>query len=899
MTPERGIRRLVRMPGRLARIQREVDDEMSFHLTSRIEALTAAGHAPAQAREIALREFGDLADARRDLTRIDRGRARRSTVSSWLSAVRGDLWYALRGVRRSPAFAATVVVTLAIGIGVNAAMFGIVDRLLLRPAPQIVNAEGLRSMYYRVTLSSMGTFTGDSRGYADYVDLAKQGTSFAAVGAYYPIPLSVGRGSSAGQVNSILATASFLPMLGVHPFIGRFFGADEDRPPIGVPVAVLSYAYWRRAFGGSSDVLGKNLELNGKPFTIIGVAPSGFRGVGTEPVDVFVPVSSLGGSLTSPNWDTTYGWQWLRIVTRLKDGVSPVRAAQEATTIFRRAHAKNDEESRATAVLASVIPGRGPNETKNAQLALLLSAVAAIVLLIATANVANLLVTRAVRRQREIAVRTALGVSRRRLLSQLITESTVLAALGGAGALIVAWGGGALLRRLVLPDFAPDDSLVDLRIFAVASVVALSCGLVTGLAPAFISQRTDFVGALKSGAREGGYRRSRLRTSLLVLQAALSVTLLIGAALFVRSLTNVLSIDLGYDAQHTMVVSQNLGSAGFDKQKTIAFMRRAREQVTAIPGVAEASVAVTVPFMSSWSTHMRVAGIDSLPPLPDGGPYVNAVSYNYFSTMGMRILRGRGFANTDVKGAPPVAVINESMASTIFRGRDPLGVCLFVGGPSAPCAQIVGVVRDTHRQSINAVQSAQYFLVEEQEVWSEAFNRVLMLRTTVSTDAVKRQVAAAMQQMEGALPYASVQRLQELVEPEIRTWRLGASLFVVFGSIALLVAMVGLYSVVSFDTAQRTHEVGVRIALGARSREILKLVVSDGLRSALVGVIVGVSVAALAAGAITPLLFGVSARDPAVFGLAALVLLVVAIVASALPAARAARVAPSEALRVD
>ncbi|MEP7347458.1 MAG: ABC transporter permease, partial [Gemmatimonadaceae bacterium] len=632
-----GIRRLLRMPGRGASIQREVDDEMRFHLTSRVEALIASGHSPAQAQELAFREFGDVADARRDLTRIDRGRVRRRRVSGWFDALRGDLVYALRGLRRSPGFAFTVIATLAVGIGVNAAMFGIVDKLLLRPAPHLVNAETLRSLYYRVTFKSMGTFTGDSRGYPDYLDLARDGHSFAAVAAYYPTSLSVGKGASAAQVNGMLTTASFFPLLGVHPHVGRFFGAGEDQPHAGVPVAVLSFGYWQRAYGGASDVLGRDIELKGTRFTIVGIAPRGFRGIGTEPVDVFVPMSALGARMTSPEWATTYDWQWLRIVARLRPSASPERAAQEATAIFRRAHENNESEKTGTAVLASVIPGRGPNEETNSRLALLLSAVAAIVLLIAAANVANLLVSRAVRRQREIAVRTALGVSRARLVSQLLTESTLLAVLGGGGALLIAWFGGALLRRLLLPDFAPDDPLVDGRVFAVASMVALGCGLFTGLAPMLGSHRIDLVAALKSGAREGGYRRSRLRTTLLVVQAALSVTLLIGAALFVRSLSNALSVDLGYDARHTLVASQDLSSAGYDRARSVEFMRQARVKLSAIPGIAEASVSVTVPFMSSWSTEFRIAGIDSLPRLPDGGPYINGVSSNYFSTMGMRI----------------------------------------------------------------------------------------------------------------------------------------------------------------------------------------------------------------------------------------------------------------------
>ncbi len=899
MTRATSFRRLLRVVRRGTAIEREIDDELHFHVESRIDALIRTGLDRRAAEAAALLEFGDVPGARADLRRIDRSLVRRARWRSRLEAVGQNVAYALRSIRRAPGFAATVILTLGVGIGANAAMFGIVDRLLLRPAPGIVDAGALRVVYHRVTFDVMGTFTGSSQGYPDYLDLAGLDDVFRSVAAQYSSSLSRGLGVDAEQVRALLTTASYFPTLGVHPFLGRFYDIDEDRPPDGTPVAVLSYGYWQRAFGAGRDVIGQSIDLQGRPFTIIGVAPRGFRGTGTRDMDVFVPMSAAAARAVTPEWSTSRNWQWLSVVVRLAPGVTDEQAATRATMVFRSAHAENKAERDGTAVLGSIVPGRalGGQSTQARQLALLLMATSLVLLLVATANIANLLVTRASRRRREIAVRLAVGISRARLLGQLLTESVVLSLFAGAAALVIAWGGGTVLRQLLLPEFSRGDPVVDARVFAVAAAVALTCGVLCGMAPALHALRRDVAATLRAGMHGEGYRRSTLRRTLLVVQGAFSMALLAGAAMFVMSLRNVLGVDLGYDAGHVLLADIDLNAVKKTGEQQVAYYRAARARVATLPEVAEASVAVSAPFFSSWATRLRIEGLDSLVRLPDGGPYINAVGPEFFTTMGMRIVRGRGFDSTDVRGGPPVAVINETMARVEYGGREPIGTCLYIGEQAASCIRVVGIVHDFRRESVQDVQSTQYFVLEPQDVWPDAHSRILLVRPRGDIVAAERAVRAAMQGLESGLPYATVRPLQQLVEPEIRPWRLGASLFAIFAMTALVLAAVGLYSVVSYDTLQRTPELGIRVALGAGAGRILRLVVSDGIRSALAGVALGLVLTLAVGGMVSSLLFHVSPRDPLLLGAAAVALLAVSVVASLAPAWRAAHVDPTMALR--
>ena len=551
--------------------------------------------------------------------------------------------------------------------------------------------------------------------------------------------------------------------------------------------------------------------------------------------------------------------------------------------------------------LGSIVTARGPlrtHEVQSARIALWLGGVAAIVLLIACANVANLLLARSARRRREIAVRLALGVGRGRLARQLLTESLMLAVLGAAAGLVFARWGGIAFRVALLPGVTWPHSPVSANVLVVTVAITLVTGLLTGLAPAFQASRPDVVGSLKSGAREGTFRRTRTRSALLIAQAALSVVLLVGAGLFVRSLMRVAGQNMGFDARSVLLVDADLFSVDHSSEAIRSFYETALERVQHLPGVISAARATSVPFYSAMSTALHIPGRDSLPHVKDGGPYVIRVTPGYFETMGTRVVHGRGFSDTDVKGAPRVAVVGETMARMIWPGENAIGKCMQVGGKTAPCTEVVGIAEDAHRSDIHPVPVLQYYIPIAQTQTTGA-GGVLFARVSGDPAAHIVAVRGAVQAIAPDLPFVNVRPLQSLIDPSIRPWRLGATMFAVFGALSLVIAAIGLYGVVTYDVSQRGHEFGVRMALGAQRTDVLRLVLLDGVRLAAVGIALGALVALALSRFVAPLLFETSPRDPIVFGTVVLVLLTVAVTASLLPGRRATRVDPAEALRTE
>lgn len=553
------------------------------------------------------------------------------------------------------------------------------------------------------------------------------------------------------------------------------------------------------------------------------------------------------------------------------------------------------ELAKPRAIAAPLIRERGPQQGNDSKVALWLVGVSAIVLLIACANVGNLLLARAFGRRREIAVRLALGVSRVRLIRQLMTESLLLALLGALTGLALAQWGGSALRAILLENVDWQSTFGDPRVLLITLSTAIVAGLLTGLAPALHAGRTDIAGMLKAGAREGTYHRSRTRVVLLVMQGALSVVLLVGAGLFVRSLRNVRSLDLGYDGARILYVEPHMRGVQLDSMQSGDFRRRLLAAATALPAVEAGSRTVTVPFWSSITQDLHVAGIDSVDRLGDF--YYHAVSPDYFRTMGTRIRRGRGFTAADTRTAPLVMVVSESMAKKLWRGQDALGKCVRIGADSEPCTEVVGVAQDIKRGSLSDDDGLQYYVAIEQS--QGATGGGLFLRARGSTKAQSESIRKELQKLMPGASYVTVTPLDNIIGGQTRSWTLGATMFTVFGVLALLVAAVGLYSVIAYNVVQRTHELGVRVALGARSPDVVRLVVGEGVRVSLAGIVIGSVAAAGAARYVGPLLFGVSPRDPLVFSGVALALVFVALLASLLPAWRASRVDPSVALRGD
>ena len=893
------IRYRLRALFRRREVEQELDQELRFHLEREAEKYLQEGLSPEEAMRRARVAFGGV-DSVKEASRDERG-------LSLLETAGQDLRYAFRSLRRSPGFTAAVILTLGLGIGVNAVMFGIVDRLLFRTPAYLRDPDRVHRVYL-ISDERGQEVVENTNHYTRYLDLRRWTTAFSELAGYSNRHLPVGVGPDAREMEVATVSATYFNFFHATPVIGRFFAPAEDTVPVGSLVAVLGYGFWQARYGGASDVLGRPLQIGTVTYTIIGVAPRDFIGVADDaPPVAFIPITAYAGTFMNgrrvPNYYTGYNWSWMSILARRKPGVSVAAASADLSAAHERSWELQASRNPAfpaaaiahpRAVAAPVQAERGPLRSTVARVAGWVWGVAMIVLLIACANVANLLLARAVGRRREIALRLALGVGRRRLVTQLLTESLLLAGAGGVAGLLLAHWGGALLRTLFLPEYAVSSSLADGRVLGFAILVALLAGGVTGLAPVVQARRADLAEDLKAGARESGYRRSRTRTTLVLLQATLSVVLLVGAGLFVRSLQKVRGLRLGYDIDPVVYIYPNTRGAQLDDDAHATLRRRLLEATRTIPGVQTAALGMTVPFWDTWTTDLFVAGIDSVRRL--GEFTLQTGTPEYFATVGTRILRGRGITAEDRKESSRVMIVSQAMAATLWPGREALGQCIRVDADTMPCTTVVGIAENIRQNSLTDDPGLQYYMPVDQ---FHPENAVIFARVKGHADDLKESIRRQLQPLMPGDGYLTVSSMNDIVHPQVRSWELGATMFLAFGGLALLLAAIGLYSVIAYDVAQRTRELGIRIALGARINDVVRLVVSDGMRFALVGVLVGGVIAFWAGRLIGPLLYSVSPRDPLVFGVVAAALLSVAAVASALPAFRAARVDPNVALRTE
>ncbi len=882
----------------------ELKDELAFHQKMLERDEQAAGATSADASHAAHRRLGNVTAVRE--------RSRDAWSIAWVETLQQDLRYAFRGLRRSPGFTAAAIITLGLGIGANAAMFGIIDRLMFKPPEYLRDPASVRLVYLQTTFSRRTTSV--IMPYTRYLDFRNWTTSFSDFAALSPSTAVVGVGQDAREEPISAVSASFFGFFDAPPALGRYFTAAEDQTPAGADVAVISYSYWQSRYGGR-NVLGQIAKVLNRDCTIVGVAPAGFAGIadGDAP-SVYVPMTTYGtfGAWSARTYYTNYNWDWTRVMVRLKPGVSATVANADLTNAFLRSRAAarvvhpnfmQVEKSNPHGIAGSLKTAAGPDPGLEARTLLWVTGVAVIVLLIACANVANLFLARALRRQREIALRLALGVSRARLIAQSLTESLVLSLLGCAAGIVIAQWGGVTLTRLFLTDSEPFRLTADWRTIGVALGAALLAGLITGFAPIALAQRDDLAKALKSGIREGTYVRSRVRSTLLVVQGALSVVLLVGAGLFVRSLGRVREMRLGYDA--APVLEATWDRRGVDMADSAQFEVRNRlmSVVSALPEVEHAAWVSSTAFGEGSTTqNIRVRGIDSVSRL--GRFDSQTATPDYFATMQTRILRGRGIENTDRSGAPPVVVVSEGMARVIWPNQDAIGQCIEITLPPAaggadgpvPCATVVGIAEDVVHDPI-IDEPYRYYMPLEQ--FPQFGGSELLLRMRGDPARAAEGIRRAMQREVPGLSFITVRPLSELIDNQRRSWILGAAMFAGFGVLALIVAAVGLYGVIAYNVAQRMHELGVRVALGAQPGNILGLIVGQGLRFALAGIAVGAVLALAASRWLQPLLFKQSAKDPLVYGFVGAVLLIVAGAASAVPALRAAKADPNVALRSD
>jgi putative ABC transport system permease protein len=854
---------------------------------------------------------------------------------------------AWRTLSHRPGLVTAVSLTLALGLGANAAMFAVLDRLLFRPPPYLRDPGSVNRVYFGwqlrpgdVGLAGMTSGLHAAMPYPRVQDFARWATAFTQTAAFATnSEMAIGTGQGTREVRVAAVTASFFSFFDAPPVLGRYFTAQEDRPPQGTDVAVLGYALWRSLYGGRSDVLGERVRTELGDFTVIGVAPENFVGVGEadeawqdpssgygEPIGLFLPVTTLAGRAYAPfasgpcNYATSYCFKWLQMIVRRRPGVSQDAASHSLASAFQRSYLVQRSEgstrnfgalaldwkrlfppieiARPRAIAGPVLAARGPLESSTSRVATWIGGVVAIVLVITCANVASLLLASARERRREIAVRLALGVSRRRLVGQMLTECLLLAGIGGIAALVVARvGGAALVSALLTADAGV--SLYAHRTLLFCVVATLAVGLAIGIMPALQARRTSILDALSGCGRSGLAERSRARALLLVLQGALSVVLLVGAGLFVRSVEHVRSIHLGFDADSTLhAVAAPWYGATLDSASERDLAERMISNAKAIPGVADAARAVGGPLSGTGSDPLFVPGVGEVTHL---GNFLSvASSPEYFHTLGTRIVRGRGFTRGDAAHAPRVVVVSERMAQTLWPRQDAMGKRLQIGSDTAPSTTVVGIAENTAHMKVSGDQQLPYYLPIEQVHYDyDPGVAEVFIRTRGNARTYQGVLERALQRVMPGTAYLTLTPMRDLLDPQLRPWQLGATLFLAFGALALVVAVVGLYSVISYEVAQRRQELGIRLALGARTPHVMRTVAAESAWCAGLGVLLGGAIALAAAPFMAPLLFAESPRDPLVFLVVTSTLVVAVVAASAGPVIRASRLDPGTVLRAE
>jgi predicted permease len=808
-----------------------------------------------------------------------------------------DLAFAFRGMRRSPGFALTVILTLGLAIGANATMFGIVDRLLLRPPSHIAAPERVHRVEVARWFGSGLTPPDPSMSYPAFLDLHDRTRTLSDVAAVTTSTVSYGAGREAQRLTAVAATGRYFELLRTGPALGRFFGDAEDAQPAGLSVVVISYGLWKGRFGGDVAIVGHSMMLDGRSWQIIGVAPQGFTGFELQPIDLWLPMTAwLAAGPSGAAAFTQRGMQFLSTYVRLKDGIAPEAAETDVRLAYHEGHATYLKyESKAVAGIAPIV-GRSSRGARaaEAQVTVWLFGMAGIVLLIACANIANLVLARGLTRRAEIAVRRALGVSSVRLFRQFTAESLLLASIGCLLGLGVArWGGGAA-RALLLPDTSWDAGPLSGRVLLFTAGATLLAAVLASLLPLWRGTRTDLAQALHGASRSMVAYPRRMLAALLLVQIGLAMVLLIGSGLFVRSLNRVQSLDLGFAPAELLYVALPGGDASVAAARSLYDAAAARLQ--RLPVVRNVGYSAGGPFLNNYATSVRAPGVDSFPRLAGGGPYYFRTSAGALEAMGVRITRGRLFtASDDRPGAQPVVVITQGMAQRLWPGADPLTKCLIIS--DRPCAPVVGVVADMHRQGLREKSFLLFFTPIGAD--TAATPEALLVRVTGAPERAVEPIRRELLAMRADLPFIRIQSYESLIAPQARSWRLGANVFTAFGLVSLLLAALGVHGVLSYTVTQRTPELGIRAALGATPAHVMRTVLSTGLGTAAVGVAAGCVVALVAASRVQPLLFDTSARDPVVMAVAGVAILAIAVPATLIPGLRAARIDPLRALRAE
>ena len=823
-----------------------------------------------------------------------------------LDTLAKDFRYALRALAKSPAFTAVAVLTLALGIGANTAVFTLLDAALFR---RLDVPEPSRLVWLTGTSAQGSRFRGLS--YPEYLEHRDADSVFTGLMAYDHVPVALSGGGEPERVQGLIVTGGYFRVLGVRLQAGRAFSPEEDATPLTHPVVVLGDALWRGRFGADPGIVGTSIVLDGQPYTVIGVAPRGFTGVDLgEPGDLFVPMAMMdrlrpdnGGLLANR------GARWLRVVGRLRPGVTMDAArAQVGITGARIAAQWPESMERTGAGIEPMVGGLDPDNRRDGiPIFTLLMAVPAMVLLIACANAANLLLARATGRRREIAVRLALGATRARLVRMLLAESLLLALAAGAlGTLLALWLSDIVGALGEVPSYITGALAPDLRVLAFTMTLALGTGLVFGLVPALGATRLAVAPALKDeGPGQGRLSRSRLVRGFVMTQVAASLVLLVVAGLFLRTLDKATRADLGFDARHGIAMTYDLTLQGYDAERQGAFDRLLLERVRALPGVEAASLVGDLPFSEREVSgqvlregDQEIAGTGARDTYEGFEASFTVAWPDYFRTLGKAPVMGRDFAPSDDARAPRVVIVNRTLARRLWPGQSPLGKRLRLAGRDEPLREVVGVVPDTKVHALTEGPRGFLFFPERQQQ-NFGGDLTLVVRTTGEGATMLPPVRAILRGMDANLPVYRQRSLEDQVRLGLDKERAASALLGSFGALALVLAALGLYGVMAYAVTQRTREMGIRMALGAARRDVLRLIVVEGVRLASVGIVVGLVLSAALTRVIGRFLYGVTPTDAVTFAAVAMLLAGVAALASLVPARRAVRVDPMVALRAE
>jgi len=816
-----------------------------------------------------------------------------------------DLRYAFRAFGKSPWFASLAVVTLALGIAVNTSIFSIINGFLMRPMP-VPHPEQLTVL----SLQQAGDKSLQSFSYPDYLDLRDQSSSFSDIIAYRVTLAGLTADNRGDHCIATRVTGNYFSMLGVQPALGRLILPTEGQTPGADPILVLGYSYWQKRFTGNKSVIGKQVEANGHPLTIVGVAPKEFHGTySIVDSDLYVPLSASIGTKDEKQVENTWmqrSERSLSLMARLKPGTKLKNAQASLDVVAQRLAEQHPDTDKGIAIRAFpeqlARPEPDPDNTLPS-VALAFMALAALVLLVACFNVTNVLLVRATARQREMAIRAALGAGRVRLVRQYLTESLLLALLGAGGGMLLGYWAMRFLSSIPLGTDLPLQLkfLPDVRVYFFALGAALVAGVIVGVFPALRVVRHDVSSVLHDGGRgsSGGRRRQFLRGSLVVAQVAGSLVLLIVAGLFIRSLGKAQNIYLGFESSQVLDFSLDVQQIGYQESQGRAFYRELESRLRALPGVVSVAQAFSVP-MGVMSTFDSL-NIERHPAQPGQQPpsvQYNMVTPGYFDTLHIPVRHGRAFTESDEEKTLAVAVVNQSMAKKFWPDEDPLGKRFSTKGPSGPFIEVVGVVQDGKYKGVIEVPQPHFYLP-----LSQAYIplRTFHIRTAVPPESLSTQVQSQVRELAPSLAISEMQTLDQALQGlnGFLFFRLGAQLTGTMGLLGLILAVVGVYSVASYAAVQRTQEIGIRMAIGATPGDILKMVLRQGLGTVGIGLLAGLVAAFAGTRLLADLFYGVTPNDPVTYAAVAALLLAVVLLACWIPARRATRVSPVIALRFE